>query len=552
MTRFRTFVCNAAFMTASALAMRGVGVLFNLYLTAKLGAAGLGLYSLVSSVYGFAVTVAVSGVHLAVTRVTAERTEKALSERALSERALADGTGVSASGEVLRAGIRYALVCGGSACILLLLFSAPIGTYWLHDARTVPSLRILALSLPFLSLSTVLGGYFMGTRRGALGSAVGICGQLAKIGASVFLLRVLYAKGLTYACAALAFGGVLSEILTFFLSSAFALPALRKTSELKKSVPDSPVGGALLRIAVPIALTTYVRSGLLTVEHLLIPIGLQKYGSAAEEALASYGTLHGMAMPILLFPMAFLASVSGLLVPELAAFRSAGNQRAVSRTARRVFRVTAVFAVFCAGVMRCFSGELGTVLYKSAEAGRFLRLLSPLVIIMYLDTITDALLKGLDKQVASMWINILDAGFSALLVWLLLPRYGIMGYVFILYASELLNFGLSAACLLSVPGLFPKGALRAALIRELLLPLLSVIGGTGCTGLFFSVTGIRFRFGAVDLTVHILVSLIFYGTFLLLTGSIRREEAEAFFLRLRPEKRTKRHCGTFSQGVSLR
>ena len=537
MTRFRTFVCNAAFMTASALAMRGVGVLFNLYLTAKLGAAGLGLYSLVSSVYGFAVTVAVSGVHLAVTRVTAERTEKALADGAP-----ADGTGASASGEVLRAGIRYALVCGGSACVLLLLFSAPIGMYWLHDARTVPSLRILALSLPFLSLSTVLGGYFMGTRRGALGSAVGICGQLAKIGTSVFLLRMLHAKGLTYACAALAFGGVLSEVLTFFLSSAFALPALRKTSMTQKSFVQKsssvPVGGALLRIAVPIALTTYVRSGLLTVEHLLIPIGLQKYGSAAEDALASYGTLHGMAMPILLFPMAFLASVSGLLVPELAAFRSAGDDRAVSRTARRVFRMTAVFAVFCAGVMRCFSGELGTVLYKSAEAGRFLRLLSPLVVVMYLDTMTDALLKGLDKQVASMWINILDAGFSALLVWLLLPRYGIMGYVFILYASELLNFGQSAACLLSVPGLFQKGALRASLIRELLLPLLSVIGGTGCAGLFFSVTGIRFRFGAVNLTVHILVSLIFYGTFLLLTGSIRREEVTAFFLRLRPEKRT--------------
>lgn len=521
-------------MTLTALFMRGVGVLYNRYLTARLGAAGLGLFSLVSSVYGFAVTVAVSGLPLAVTRVAAEEAGRGRKE------------GVHAA---LRKGIRYALFCGGISCVLLLLFSAPIGNFCLHDTRTVPSLRILALSLPFLSLSSVLGGYFMGTQRGALGSAIGAVGMLLRIAGTVFLLRLFSGKGMTYACAALALGAVLSEIAAFFISAVFSRFGMHGEKELCRTadthVPGEKgaekaavsIGHALRRIAVPIALTAYIRSGLLTVEHLLIPVGLEKYGSGAGEALASYGTLHGMVLPVLLFPAAFLAAVSGLLVPEIASFRAAGDGYAMKRNAKRVLRGTLVFAAFCAAAMRCFSGEIGSVLYRSTEAGQFLFLTAPLVVIMYLDTMTDALLKGLDEQVASMWINIFDAGLSAFLVWLLLPRFGVMGYVFILYASELINFALSASRLLRVM------PLRFSLVRQFFLPLLCAVGGCTCSELFFSLSGMRFRFGAVDLTVRLLIALIFYGAFLMLCGSVRRKELLSLYRRLRREKHTEKAEG---------
>lgn len=56
--------------------MRAVGVAFNVYLSAKIGAAGMGLYSLIMSVYTFAVTFATSGINLAVTRVISEEIGK--------------------------------------------------------------------------------------------------------------------------------------------------------------------------------------------------------------------------------------------------------------------------------------------------------------------------------------------------------------------------------------------------------------------------------------------------------------------------------------------
>ena len=68
---------------------------------------------------------------------------------------------------------------------------------------------------------------------------------------------------------------------------------------------------------------------------------------------------------------------------------------------------------------------------------------------MYLDHVADSVLKGIGEQVYSMWINITDAMLSIALVWLLLPKLGIMGYAVCIIVMEAYNFALSSARLLS-------------------------------------------------------------------------------------------------------
>ena len=115
-----------------------------------------------------------------------------------------------------------------------------------------------------------------------------------------------------------------------------------------------------------------------------------------------------------------------------------------------------------------WGGTLGQRLYRSAAAGRYIRMLAPLTPLMYLDTAVDGMLKGLGLQTASMRINILDAALSLLLVWQLIPRRGVGGYLIILYFSETLNF------LLSYRRLFRHAGLKIELYRSVLAPVLAV------------------------------------------------------------------------------
>ena len=70
--RKTVFIKNAAILTASSLILRFAGILFKVWLAARIGAEGIGLYQLIFSVYVLASTFATSGISTAVTRLVTE------------------------------------------------------------------------------------------------------------------------------------------------------------------------------------------------------------------------------------------------------------------------------------------------------------------------------------------------------------------------------------------------------------------------------------------------------------------------------------------------
>ncbi len=455
---------NLLLMTGVSLIMRFVSVGFNVYVTGKIGAGGIGLYSLIMSVGGFAITFATSGINLASTRMTAE--------------ALGQGN-ESDIRPVMRRCIAYSLCFGCTGTILLYLLSAPISSYLLCDERCVMPLRLLSVALPFISLSSALSGYFTAVRRVYKSSLVQLGEQFITISITVRLLALLLPKGVAYACTALIGGTVISEACAFLISYILYKSDLKKHVEKGKTV-EKNLTKKLLSISIPIALSAYVRSALVSVEHMLIPAGLRKSGAGSDKALASYGTLHGMVMPIILFPMAIMSSFAGLLVPEIAESLAAGEDDRVDNIVSRVFQTSLCFGIGVSGIMVCFSGELGRMIYNSAEAGLYIRVMAPLIPVMYLDHVVDGMLKGMGEQLYSMRVNIFDASMSVVLVYFLVPVWGIYGYVVVIFTMEVINASLS------IVRLFKRCNTQVKIIKWLVKPLLCIIGSTSAAKLLLS------------------------------------------------------------------
>jgi O-antigen/teichoic acid export membrane protein len=72
MDRLKKFFVNGILMTMVALAVRYVSVGFNVYISNKIGAVAMGIFTLIGSVYGFALTLATSGISLATTKLVSE------------------------------------------------------------------------------------------------------------------------------------------------------------------------------------------------------------------------------------------------------------------------------------------------------------------------------------------------------------------------------------------------------------------------------------------------------------------------------------------------
>lgn len=423
MTKKIKFLYNGLLLTLVGFAMRGAALFLGAYVSGKIGAEGIGLQGLIVTVYAFAVTLATSGVGLSVTRLVAA------------------SIGEGESGEkILRAAFLYATFFGSLATVLLFSLSGVIGEGILLDGRVVSALRILSSSLLPIAYSGVISGYFVAVRRVTLNATVQVAGQILRIILTVALLLSFADGDVESSMRALAISTTLTETLCFALAFIEYLFDRRMYGSVKNK---GYALGEVTGMALPLAFSAYVRSFLLSLEHSLIPKRLTDRGNTRAEALSSYGYLSGMALPIILFPLTPLTSFSGLLVPEFAECESTDNRTRMKRIATRSTSLTLVYAVAVAVFILAFSEELGYALYGTYEAGYYVAVLAPIIPLMYLDHVTDSMLKGIGEHVFSMWVNIADSLLSVILVWLLIPIFDVLGYALVIIIMELFNFTLS-------------------------------------------------------------------------------------------------------------
>lgn len=420
---------HTVIMTTVNLVMRSASVGFNAYLTSKIGSAGMGMFQLVITVYSLAVTLSCAGIKLAATRIIVE----------------SEASNKYDVHKTLKKCLFYALFCGCAIALILYLFSDIISLYWLNDMRTSSLLKILSLSLPFVAMSAALGGYFTAREQIPQYSTVQMLEQGIKIIITVFLINRFSSSKAANLAVAIVMGMTVAEVASFAMS--FTLKNITSPLKSERGVPRL---SEILRISIPDASGTSMRSILITIEHLLIPKGFEKSGEGSAAALSAYGNIHGMALPVILYPAAVISSLSSLMVPELARKNELGDKSGINRTVEKNLFRTLIFSIFCAVIFALFAPILSDLVYKSNEAVMYIRILSPLVPIMYMDTVTDGMLKGLDQQIYSMKYNIIDSALCVGMVYFLLPEYSVKGYIFILYASEIINFYLSFNRLISV------------------------------------------------------------------------------------------------------
>ena len=447
------FIKNAAILTATSLLLRFAGIIFKVWLSGAIGSEGIGLYQLVFSVYVLASTFATSGISTAVTRLCAEEIAKETPKNCK---------------RILNRAVWLCLTVAVFSAALIIFSADFIGKNILGDARAVPSLKILPLSLPFMAFSSCLRGYFIARRR-VLSNSVGqIFEQAVRIIFVVIFIKLFVKKGLAACCFGIILGDAVAEAFGFLL---LYLSYIVDKRNLKSTKTNTTTGifRKILHITVPITSGRYLNSLLRTSENVLVPKNLAKYHLSGANALSQFGMIKGMALPLLFFPSAILNSVSTLLIPEISEAVTNKNRHTIKSASEKIIKLTLLCGILC-GVLFFFGGErIGVLIYHDKNVGFLLKFLSPIVPLMYLDSICDGILKGLDQQSFTFKTAISDSASRIVLVLLLLPKMGIRGFILIMYFSNLLT------CLLNVGRLIKISGAKIKIFGDLLLPLLSAV-----------------------------------------------------------------------------
>lgn len=449
------FIKNALILTVTSFLLRFAGIIFKVWLAKAIGSEGIGLHSLIFSVYVLCSTFATTGISTAVTRLVAE------------ELALGSKKGTL---KILRRSIELSLILSVITVIIVFSGAEFISKTVLEDIRAVPALKILPFSLPFMATSSCLKGYFIARRKVTPNSVSQILEQAVRILVVVFLVKKFVSKGLTIACAAVILGDIISEAVGFICLALTFLSDKGKLSTLSgRARPPFPIFKKILSISVPITSGRYLNSFLRTAENILVPKNLQKFPSSNGNALSQFGMIKGMALPILFFPSAILNSLSTLLIPEMSEACALKRYSLVKNACEKILKITALISFIVASLFFVLGERLGVLIYKSEDVGFLLKALSPIVPLMYLDSISDGILKGLDQQRFTFRTAVSDSAIRILLIVALLPITGLKGFIGIMYFSNFLT------CFLNVGRLIKVSSAKFKKTEEFLLPLLSSI-----------------------------------------------------------------------------
>ena len=446
------FIKNAAILTVSSLLLRFIGIIFRVWLAAKIGSEGIGLYQLVFSVYMFVATFATSGICTAVTRLVSEE--------------LVTGS---------KHGIRCILIkCIQISCIIavitifLLYFGADfISAKLLRDSRTSLSLKILGFSLPFMGICSCFKGYFIARRKAAPSSGAQMLEQVIRIVIIIPLITQFDNAGLKYACACVLIGDTIAE------AASCLYIFIRYHIDFKKlpafSTASHKTGSLLAKIshiALPITSGKYLNSLLRTIENVLVPICLTN-SVLGGNGISLFGMIKGMALPVLFFPSTLLGALSTLLLPEISEAKACGRAAILQSIVSQIIKITSIISIIFSAVFLVCGQQIGELIYKNQDVGFLLCALSPIIPFMYLDAISDGILKGLDQQKFTFFTSVGDSSARIILILLLLKEFGIYGFIGIMYFSNFATGFLNTKRLLKICKIKPN------LMQNAFLPVCS-------------------------------------------------------------------------------
>ncbi len=471
---------GTAILTFTGLLTRLAGFFYKIFLSRAIGAAQIGRFQLTLPVFAFGMAISCGGIQTAVSRFTAESYAKKDSRAAL--RILACALLLSGSLSVL--------------CAAALFFGAHwIARSFLLEPSCAPLLQTVALSVPFSAIHSCIGGFFIGRKNVAVPSAAQFVEQFLRIAAVLFFFAFFRKSGRSADASVMALGQLAGELFAaLFCAVCLFCGKSAPFSELRKPFAD-PVhrsmhlnraessdksqktrrlsgccrpGRAELKrtvsVSMPLSLNRMLICVLQGIEAALLPQMLQRFGCGSAQALALYGTLTGMALPLVLFPTAITTALGTLLLPAVSEARALHQGKKISSTVDAGFQGSLLLGMFFLGAFLLFGSDIGTLLFHNRLAGVYTRKLALLCPFLYINTTLASVLHGLGATMPVTIWNVAASGIRLAAILFFVPKAGIDGY----FAGTLCSQAFITVCSLTL--LRQNGDLSAGLSGALLRP----------------------------------------------------------------------------------
>lgn len=422
---------NAILLGFSGFCAKGFDFLFRAYYSRLLGQEGMGILSLGFGIHGVMLTVATAGLGVAISKVVSENLVR---------------KNYGAIYQAMKIGLQSIVMLSSVVILLIFLGAEWISRNLLGEPRMATGLSCLAPSVLFMGISYCLKGYFYAKRKVVAPALSEFLEQAVKGVFIYFLLFVMLPKGVEYGCAGIFLGITFGEISScLFLMIIY----LRDVRKMKDEKADENIGLQLFKVAFPTMVTSLSGSVFRMQEEVWIIGALKRFGLSHREAISNLGVIHGMVMPLLVFPLTLLGSVSTLLVPEISRANAMTKKERLRSIVKKIYVFGGSFGLVVMMAFQVFAGKIVGIVYGDLSIIAMVKQLSVICPLIFIDALSCSILNGMGKQFSMLCYSLLDSLLRLVGIYFFVSQLGVNGLLGVIFLSSFLNCALMVITVLS-------------------------------------------------------------------------------------------------------
>lgn len=377
------FIKSTLILILSGFLTKMLGFIIKVVYTRIIGEYGISLFTIATPTYSLLLTISTLAIPISISKLVSEN--KGRSIRILT------------SATFLILSINFLLI------LIIFLTKDFIATNLLKEPLASPILMAFALTLPFVSISAVLKGYFAGKQNMVPHATSNILEQIVRLIIIVTILPTLMKKSVMYAVLGLILLTILSEISSIIVFLFFLPKHINYKTNL---LPSKKHTKDILNISLPTVSSRIIGNIGYFLEPIILTNLLLFSGYTNAYILREYGAYNAYSLALLTMPGFFIAAISTSLLPEISKFHGERNSSMVKRRIKQSLLFALLIGTFFSFIIFTFRDKLLFTLYNTTNGSDYIKILAPFFVLFYLEGVLTSALQALGYAKITMNITL--------------------------------------------------------------------------------------------------------------------------------------------------
>ena len=377
------FLKSTLILIIGALFTKLLGFIIRIIFTRLVTQNEINLYSIIMPTYSLLITLAGLGLPLAISNLIAENKTN--------------------SKKILFSIIPASLIINIFLIIIIFLIAPIIANNLLHNKDTYYPIISIAFILPFISLSSIIRGYFFGKQKMFPHTLSNVIEQLFRLLIILIFLPKLLKYGTVITVSTYILLNILSEIISIIVFLLFAPKNFAiKKEDLK---PDIRIVKDIMSIAIPTTSSRIIGNIGYFFEPIILTLTLTFIGYSNDFILNEYGIYNAYVLPLLTIPSFFIIALNTSLIPEIS--KNKNNKTLIKKRLKQSIIFSLIIGLVSNIFVYIFTETLLTIIFDTTLGTNYIKFLAPFFIFLYLEGPLASTLQALNYANYTMKVTII-------------------------------------------------------------------------------------------------------------------------------------------------